>query len=210
MNRKEALRILGLDEEAKLDDIKTAYKETAQILHPDRFASNKKLQDRATEQFKNLQEAYEFLTSGKGSRSKVSGGGRSRAGATDGYRSGASCGAGAAWAASGYTEADEIEARLAGISAAKTQLVAQRDVAYDERRNGAVMAGIGALVALICGRKPGLLMIVAGIAGTAAVWGIIQVVSAQRTIGVLDEHISELNAEKKKLMRQLEDLEDLE
>ena len=210
MNRKEALRILGLDEEAKLDDIKTAYKETAQILHPDRFASNKKLQDRATEQFKNLQEAYEFLTSGKGSRSKVSGGGRSRAGATDGYRSGASCGKGAARAASGYTEADEIEARLSGISAAKTQLVAQRDVAYDERRNGAVMAGIGALVALICGRKPGLLMIVAGIAGTAAVWGIIQVVSAQRTIGVLDEHISELNAEKKKLMRQLEDLEDLE
>ena len=99
---------------------------------------------------------------------------------------------------------------MSGISAAKTQLVAQRDVAYDERRNGAVMAGIGALVALICGRKPGLLMIVAGIAGTAAVWGIIQVVSAQRTIGVLDEHISELNAEKKKLMRQLEDLEDLE
>ena len=50
-------------------------------------------------------------------------------------------------------------------------------------------------------------MIVAGIAGTAAVWGIIQVVSAQRTIGVLDNHIGELNAEKKRLIRQLEDLE---
>ena len=68
MNRKEALRILGLDDDATGDDIKAAYKETAQILHPDRFAGNKKLQDRATEQFKNLQEAYEFLTSGKGAR----------------------------------------------------------------------------------------------------------------------------------------------
>ena len=68
MNRKEALRILGLDDDATANDIKAAYKETAQILHPDRFASNKKLQDRATEQFKNLQEAYEYLTSGKGAR----------------------------------------------------------------------------------------------------------------------------------------------
>ena len=68
MNRKEALRILGLDDDATADDIKAAYKETAQILHPDRIASNKKLQDRATEQFKNLQEAYEYLTSGKGAR----------------------------------------------------------------------------------------------------------------------------------------------
>ena len=60
MNRTEALRILGLDDDATPEDVKTAYKETVQILHPDRFASNKKLQDRATEQFKNLQEAYEI------------------------------------------------------------------------------------------------------------------------------------------------------
>ena len=63
MNRTEALRILGLDDDATPEDVKTAYKETVQILHPDRFASNKKLQDRATEQFKNLQEAYDYLTS---------------------------------------------------------------------------------------------------------------------------------------------------
>ena len=61
MDREEALRILGLDESATADEIKAAYKESAQILHPDRFASNKKLQDRATEQFKTLQEAYDVL-----------------------------------------------------------------------------------------------------------------------------------------------------
>ena len=43
MNRLEALRALGLDEDATDEDIKTAYRETAQILHPDRFATNKKL-----------------------------------------------------------------------------------------------------------------------------------------------------------------------
>ena len=34
MNRLEALRTLGLDEDATDEDIKTAYRETAQILHP--------------------------------------------------------------------------------------------------------------------------------------------------------------------------------
>lgn len=193
VNRKEALRILGLDEEATPEDIKIAYKETAQILHPDRFATNKKLQQRATEQFKNLQEAYEFLSSAKGSRASS----RSR----DAY-----AGSRASSCASSYSEESEVEARLAGLAAAKTQLVAQRDVAYDQRRNGITMAGIGALVALVCGRKLGVLGIVAAIASVAAISGIVQVVSAQREITVLNDRIAEIVAEQKRLKQQLEDL----
>ena len=185
MNRTEALRILGLDEDATLADIKTAYKETAQILHPDRFATNKKLQDRATEQFKNLQEAYEYRTSGKGSRTK--------AGRT-------------ASATRAYGPGGQAEARLAGIAAARTQLVHQRDVVYDERRNGLVMAGVGAVVAILF-RKPGPLLILATAGVTAVVWGIIQAVGAQRTIGTLNEHIDELKAEQRRLESELEDLE---
>ena len=185
MNRTEALRILGLDEDATLADIKTAYKETAQILHPDRFATNKKLQDRATEQFKNLQEAYEYLTSGKGSRTKA---GR------------------AASAPRAYGPGGQAEARLAGIAAARTQLVHQRDVVYDERRNGLGMAGIGAVVAILF-RKPGPLLILATAGVTAVMWGIIQAVGAQRTIGTLNEHIDELKAEQRRLESELEDLE---
>ena len=129
MNRTEALRILGLDEDATPEDVKSAYKESAQILHPDRFATNKKLQDRATEQFKNLQEAYEFLTSGRGARGRSS-------------RSASSVGR-------PPTAASTLEARMAGIAAARVQLVSQRDVAYDERRNGIAMTLIGGAVACV-------------------------------------------------------------
>ena len=66
MNRNEALHILGLEDDATADDIKIAYRETVQILHPDKFAGNEKLQSRATEQFKRLQEAYDLLSSGSG------------------------------------------------------------------------------------------------------------------------------------------------
>lgn len=187
MNRTEALRILGLDEDATADDVKTAYKETAQILHPDRFASNKKLQDRATEQFKNLQEAYEYLTSGKGSRAT----GRNAAAAASRERS--------------YSSSNQAEARMAGIAAARVQLVSQRDVVLDERRNGIAMTVIGGMVALLTGRRPfGLFGIIAAIASAAAVWGIVQIVSSQRTLNTLDEHIAELNKEEKRLAEELE------
>lgn len=185
MNRLEALRTLGLDEDATDEDIKTAYRETAQILHPDRFATNKKLQNRATEQFKNLQEAYDFLTSKKGRR-------------------GASCPSGGQ--SSTRVSYDDADARLAGIAAARTQLVRQRDTVLDERRNGIGMAVVGALVALFCGRRPfGLFGVVAAIASTAAIWGIVQVVSSQRSIATLNEHIDELNKEERQIAQEMEE-----
>lgn len=191
MNRTEALRILGLDDDATSADVKTAYKETAQILHPDRFATNKKLQDRATEQFKNLQEAYEYLTSGKGARKTTAASGTSKT----------------AGSSRGYSAESELEARLAGIAAARTQLVKQRDVACDERRNGIAMAAIGAVVALITGRRPfGIFGIVAGIASAAAIWGIVQIVSSQRTINTLTEHLDELKKEQRRLGDELDNL----
>ncbi len=187
LNRVEALRTLGLDEDATDADIKTAYKETVQILHPDRFASNKKLQDRATEQFKNLQEAYDYLNSAKGSKEAA----------------GKSKGAARATTSSRYSSAD---ARLAGIAAARTQLVAQRDVVYEERKNGLVMAVIGGLVALFCARRPfGLFGVIAAIASTAAVWGIVQVVSSQKSLTTLNDHISALNKEERKIAQEDEE-----
>lgn len=206
MNRSEALHILGLEEDASPDDIKIAYRETVQILHPDKFAGNDKLQNRATEQFKRLQEAYELLNTSSGSRS-----GRGSRGASS------SSGSAAGSAARAWTETEdgveveyltvaEIKARLAGIAAARAQLVAQRDTVADERRNGLIMAGVGAVATLFTIRRPfGILGMIAAVAGTATVWGIIQFLGAQRNLNTLNDHLAKLTEERKEYEALLEE-----
>ncbi len=196
MNRNEALHILGLEDDASADDIKVAYRETVQILHPDKFAGNEKLQTRATEQFKRLQEAYELLTSSSGSRH-----GRGSSASSGASRS---SGAARSWT---ETEGDveveylteaEIKARLAGIAAARAQLVAQRDTVTDERRNGLAMAGIGAVAAFFTIRRPfGIFGFIAAMAVPAAIWGVVQAISAQRNLNTLNEHLAKLTEERR-------------
>lgn len=190
MNRTEALHILGLEDDATADDIKIAYRETVQILHPDKFAGNEKLQNRATEQFKRLQEAYDLLSSGA---SSSSGAARAWTEVEDGVE------------VEYLTEA-EIKARLAGIAAARAQLVAQRDTVSDERRNGLAMAAIGAVATLLTIRRPfGILGMIAAVAGTATVWGIIQFLGAQRNLNTLNEHLAKLTEERKEYEALLEE-----
>lgn len=210
MNRTEALHILGLEDDATADDIKIAYRETVQILHPDKFAGNEKLQNRATEQFKRLQEAYDLLTSGSGGGCSARAGRSSRSGASSGPAT--SSGAARAWTevedgveVEYLTEA-EIKARLAGIAAARAQLVAQRDTVSDERRNGLAMAAIGAVATLLTIRRPfGILGMIAAVAGTATVWGIIQFLGAQRNLNTLNEHLAKLTEERKEYEALLEE-----
>ncbi len=192
VNRLEALHFLGLDEDATPEDIKTAYRESAQILHPDKFATNQKLQDRATEQFKTLQQAYELLMKDGGSRARRTKGQKK----TSGER-----------VESYIGHRRTIEARLAGIAAARAQLVAQRDTLNDERRNGLVMAIIGAVVALITVRRAfGILGLLFGIGSVMVVTGVVKVISAHNALSTLNEHIRSLNAEQKRLIQELEDL----
>lgn len=210
MNRTEALHILGLEDDATADDIKIAYRETVQILHPDKFAGNEKLQNRATEQFKRLQEAYDLLTSGSGGGRSARAGRSSRSGASSGPAT--SSGAARTWTevedgveVEYLTEA-EIKARLAGIAAARAQLVAQRDTVSDERRNGLAMAAIGAVATLLTIRRPfGILGMIAAVAGTATVWGIIQFLGAQRNLNTLNEHLAKLTEERKEYEALLEE-----
>lgn len=196
MNRNEALNILGLEDDASADDIKVAYRETVQILHPDKFAGNEKLQSRATEQFKRLQEAYELLTSSHG--------GRRARGSSASSSAPRSSGAARSWT---ETEGDveveylteaEIRARLSGIAAARAQLVAQRDTVTDERRNGLAMAGIGAVAAFFTIRRPfGIFGFIAAMAVPVAIWGVVQAISAQRNLNTLNEHLAKLTEERK-------------
>ena len=207
MNRTEALHILGLEDDASADDIKIAYRETVQILHPDKFAGNEKLQNRATEQFKRLQEAYDLLCSSAGKARGSRGSGSSSS-------SRASSGGAAArsWTETEgdveveYLTVAEIKARLAGIAAARAQLVSQRDLVADERRNGLIMVGVGAVATLLTIRRPfGILGMIAAVAGTATVWGIIQVIGAQRNLNTLNDHLAKLTEERKEYEALLEE-----
>lgn len=212
MNRLEALHILGLGEDATPEDVKTAYRECAQILHPDKFATNKKLQERATEQFKNLREAYDYLVANEKSRSKHRGAASSASRTARQDASNPGSGGASSSSAAFAREEDprtrrEAEARLAGIAAARAQLIAQRDAAEDERRNGLLMIAFGAAVTFFTVRRPfGLLGLVAAVASTACVWGVVQTVSAMKTVDTLNEHLRKLNAEKQKLTAELENL----
>ena len=105
-----------------------------------------------------------------------------------------------------YLTEAEIKARLAGIAAARAQLVAQRDTVSDERRNGLSMAAIGAVATLLTIRRPfGILGMIAAVAGTATVWGIIQFLGAQRNLNTLNEHLAKLTEERKEYEALLEE-----
>ncbi|MDO4442647.1 MAG: J domain-containing protein [Slackia sp.] len=177
MNRIEALNILGLDDDATAQDIKTAYKECVQILHPDRFAGNKKLQERATEQFKRLQDAYDFLRTGRGAK------------APNGSQEARS------------RSVSYAEAQLAGLAAARTQLMAQRDAVYDERRNALVMMAAG-IIGAIVGRR---IIWIAGIAGTLIIWGIVSLISACQNISTINDHLKEIDMQKRQLEEDWEE-----
>lgn len=182
MNKSEALRILGLEHDASPQEIKIAYRESAQILHPDRFAGNKKLQARATEQFKTLQEAYDILSE------------HFSASPSDGTENTVS--------RETSSLSQELHARLSGIQAARTQLVTQRDALFDRRRNALAMAVIGALVAFFLRR----IVVIAGIGGTAMIWGIVDLISTISNINSLNERLDALAKEKKSILAKLEEL----
>jgi curved DNA-binding protein CbpA len=51
-------RVLDLEPGATMAEVKTAWKDLAQVWHPDRFAGNERLQKKAEETLKGINEAY--------------------------------------------------------------------------------------------------------------------------------------------------------
>ena len=62
--RDVCLRVLGLAPGASEQEIKTAYRDLAKVWHPDRFAHDPRLQQKAQEQLKEINDAYARLASG--------------------------------------------------------------------------------------------------------------------------------------------------
>jgi hypothetical protein len=200
MTRAEALRLLGLDEDATEADIKLAYREMAQILHPDKYADNRKLSERATEQFKHVNEARDLLLGAKGARR-----GSRRAGASAGAKGGPSGGSsrgGRTAPTDPRDRATSLKARLAGIAAARVQLTAQLDAELDRRRLG-IYFTIGGIIAVVVGMR---IRVIAPIGGLALVWGIVQLFTSQAQVKIIRGHLASLAKDRTKCEEELENL----
>jgi curved DNA-binding protein CbpA len=60
---EQCLEILSVPRNATPDEIKVAYRDLVRVWHPDRFAHDKRLQQKAEEKLKDIIEAYEQLQS---------------------------------------------------------------------------------------------------------------------------------------------------
>ena len=58
---KRAYRILGLPAGASSDDIKSAYRDLAQVWHPDRFSHSDRLKEKAERNLTRINEAFQAL-----------------------------------------------------------------------------------------------------------------------------------------------------
>ena len=61
MNLKKCLEILELKSAGSLDDVKKAYRDLANVWHPDRFAGNERLKHKAEKKIREINIAYEVL-----------------------------------------------------------------------------------------------------------------------------------------------------
>lgn len=68
MDRDRYYEVLGLASHASAEELKNAYRDLAKVWHPDRFAHDPRLQQKAQEKLKEINEAYKELTSGGGAR----------------------------------------------------------------------------------------------------------------------------------------------
>ena len=57
--------LLGVKPGVSPAELKAAYRDMAKVWHPDRFGQDERLQQKAQEKLKEINEAYEFLASGK-------------------------------------------------------------------------------------------------------------------------------------------------
>jgi hypothetical protein len=61
LDSTQAYRMLGLAPGATVDEVKTAYRDLAQVWHPDRFPDNDRLREKAQQNLQRINEAYALL-----------------------------------------------------------------------------------------------------------------------------------------------------
>ena len=180
MTRDEALSVLGLKSGATRDEVRLAYRELAQMLHPDKFGSNKRLRERAEQQMRAINEARDVLLKG----ARPSSGARRGSGraASSGY-------------AAGSPEAIAFEAgdRANAAETARLSVVAQLRTKRERRRAMLGMAAVAALVSLVTMRMRGTLgMLAFSISSMLVLWGVVDAVILSSQVDALKKRSVEL------------------
>lgn len=177
MTRDEALSVLGLSSEAGREDITAAYRELAQMLHPDKYGDNKRLRERAERQMRSINEARDVLL--KGAR-KTS----SHAATVSQSDRGARIRTAAA-------------ARAQAAETARLTVVAQIRTLSESRHRAVTFLIIGLIGMLIASRMRGTLRVLGfPICSTLAIWGIVDIVNATGQLGVLRRRARELQSDR--------------
>lgn len=65
----KAYELLGVKPGVSSRELKAAHRDLAKVWHPDRFVHDPRLQEKAQEKLKEINEAYELISSGKSPRS---------------------------------------------------------------------------------------------------------------------------------------------
>jgi len=65
----KAYELLGVKPGVSSRELKAAHRDLAKVWHPDRFVHDPRLQEKAQEKLKEINEAYELISSGKAPRS---------------------------------------------------------------------------------------------------------------------------------------------
>jgi hypothetical protein len=65
ISRERCLEVLGLSIGASAQELKAAYRDMAKVWHPDRFTHDPRLQRKAQEKLKEINDAYQQLLGGK-------------------------------------------------------------------------------------------------------------------------------------------------
>lgn len=174
MTRDEALRVLGLPGGASCDDITTAYRELAQMLHPDKYGNNKRLRDRAERQMASINEARDTLLKNIRSAGPV----KTPPSPNDRLRAAAA-------------------ARAQAAETARLTVVANIRTLGETRRRAMAFLVIGLVGVLIASRIRGSLRIVGfPICSTLVVWGIVDIVNVTGQLGVLRRRARELQSDR--------------
>lgn len=153
-------------------------------MHPDRFQANERLASRASEQFKAITQAKDFLLAEK-----------DRVHSSQAHKARAT-------AESAPTAATELHVKIQAVRAARVAMVSYLDAELDARKNSAIMLIVGMVLGAVARRLP----LFAAVGMALIVWGLVGMVKAHMQARSLQSRIDQLKADEKTLQQELEDM----